>query len=100
MISFKDLNIKAEMKGFAGKKITATDILNIEITVLDWKVEKSIIKPELGKKCLHLSLEHEGKQRVMFCSGTFLIKQLEQIPKDKFPFKATIRKIQDWYEFT
>ncbi len=88
------------MKGFAGKKMSITDILNIEIIVLDWKVSKSIIKPELGRNCLHLSFEHDGQQRVLFCSGTFLIMQLEQIPKDKFPFKATIRKKNDWYEFT
>ena len=100
MISFKDLNIKAEMKGFVGKKMAITDILNIEITVLDWKVEKSIIKPELGRNCLHLSFEHEGKQRVLFCSGTYLIKQLQMVPKDKFPFKATIKKLNDWHEFT
>lgn len=100
MINFKDLNIKTEGKPFAGHKIRMVDLLNKEITVRDYKIKQSKFKQSEGQTCLHLSLEVDGQLRVAFCSGAVLTQQLEAVPRDKFPFRATIKKLNDWYEFT
>jgi hypothetical protein len=39
-------------------------------------------------------------KRVLFISGKKLMEALEQINKSDFPFKTTIVKENDWYEFT
>lgn len=98
MRTFKDLGITIEQKGFVGDKIKISKILNLEIAVLDFKVEDS--KYEGKGKCLHLQIELEGRKHVVFIGSRYLIDTIQQVPKDAFPFTTKIVKDNEWYEFT
>jgi hypothetical protein len=81
-----------------GEKIKADKILNREIAVLDYKIEQS--KYEGKGQCIHMQIMVGDDKRVLFISGKKLMEALEQINKSDFPFKTTIVKENDWYEFT
>jgi hypothetical protein len=81
-----------------GEKIKADKILNREIAVLDYKIEQS--KYEGKGQCIHMQIMVGDDKRVLFISCKKLMEALEQINKSDFPFKTTIVKENDWYEFT
>ncbi len=99
MKSFSELGIEPVSTGFKGKKIPIEMIFDEEITVQDFDIRDSII-PEYGNtKCLYLQIEFKGIQRVVFTSSNGLMKTLERVPKEEFPFTATITKQGERYEF-
>jgi hypothetical protein len=97
MHNFKDFGIKIEAKGFIGDKISIDRLLNKPITVITYKIEKSKFKTT---ECLHLQLEVDNQKRVMFIGSSNLIKMIEQVPKDKFPFNTMIVKEGFTFQFT
>lgn len=99
MNAFKDFGIKPEIKTFIGDKIPAKKILNVAITVLDFKIEDSKQKP--GTKCLTLQIQKGDEKRVVFTGSNILIDQITRVPRDKLlPFTTTIVNTNDFYEFT
>ena len=97
MKEFKDFGLKPIEKNFIGDKIKMDRILNREIIIHAYRVDKS--KVDSGT-CLTMQIEIVNEKRIVFTSGKFLTHSLNQIPKDGFPFKTTIVK-QDWqYEFS
>lgn len=99
MRKFSDFGIKPEVKGLSGDKISIHRIINKEIEVQDFKLSDS--KFEGGhSKCLHLQIVVDNAQRVVFTGSGVLMDQISKIPKDSFPFRATIMKEKDRYEFT
>lgn len=99
MNQFKDFGIKTTIKSFIGDKIKIERIVNREIYVYAWKIEKS--KYEKGnEKCLHLQIGIGDVKHVVFTSSKFLQQAIAEIPEEGFPFKTTIVKINDHYEFT
>lgn len=99
MNSFKDFGIKAQSKSFEGEKIKIDRILNRQIEVHDYKIEQS--KYEKGNgKCLYIQIVVDGTKRVLFTGSVNLLDMIEQVPKDKFPFKTTIVKENERFEFT
>jgi hypothetical protein len=50
-------------------------------------------------KCLTLQFEFEGKIWVAFLGSGVLIDQIDQVPKDEFPFEATVVEEMNWYKF-
>jgi hypothetical protein len=88
MKKFSDFGIKPITRSFSGEKIKIAKLLNKKIVVEDYKVEDS--KYEGKGKCLHMQIQVDGEQRVVFTSGKTLIEMLETIPKGGFPFEATI----------
>lgn len=100
MNQFKDFGIKTQTKGLAGEKIKINKILNRQINVKDFKIECSKFEKGNGK-CLHIQIELEGEDRIIFTGSGALIEQIEMVPKDKFPFQTTIvRQMNDRFEFT
>ena len=92
-MKFSEMGITVEAKSFTGDKISVDDIINCEIEVLEYKIAPSTLEKKKGNgMCLHLSLKHEGKQRVLFSGSIYLQEQIEKVGKDKFPFTATIKK--------
>lgn len=81
-----------------GEKIKVDRLLNKEITVYDFVIKDSKLKP--GTQCLYLQIEFAGERRVVFTGGAVLIEQIRQIDKDRFPFTVTIRKENNRLEFT
>lgn len=97
MNNFKDFNIKPSAN-FTGNKIDIDDILNTVITVHKYKISPSTKKP--GTQFLTLQIEKDGIQRVIFTGSKNLTNIIEQVPKDKFPFKTTIVRQAKLLEFT
>jgi hypothetical protein len=66
--------------------------------VIAFKIEDS--KFENKGKCLTLQIEYDNSKRIVFTGSVVLMQQIEQVPKDKFPFKATIVKDNQMLQFT
>lgn len=97
MKSFKDFGVKIETKAFTGEKKTIDKVLNTEIVVVDYKIEDSKIKA--GTKCLHLQIEQGNTRHVVFTGSNNLMAQIQQVPKEEFPFKTTITKDNKIFQF-
>jgi len=98
MNNFKDFGIKTKSISFVGEKIAVNRLFNIRITVHAFKIEPS--KQKEGTECLTLQIEKAGEMRVVFTGSTFLMQMIKQVPKDKFPFETTIKRDNEYYEFT
>lgn len=100
MNAFSDFKITTSQKAFTGDKIDIDRIMNKEIVVADYKVEPSKFTNKGSGQCLTLQIEYDNSKRVVFTGSSNLIKQIEQVPKEKFPFKATIIKENKTFQFT
>lgn len=100
MNAFKDFQITSSQKQFTGDKIDIDRIMNKEIVVADYKVEPSKFINKGSNKCLTIQIEYDSIKRIVFTGSANLINQLEQIPKDGFPFRATIIKENKMFQFT
>jgi len=98
MNNFKDFNIKPKINAFVGEKIQVQKLFNLEITILAFKIEPS--KQKKGTELLTLQIEKAGEKRIVFTGSTVMIDQIKRVPDEKFPFFATIRGDNDYYEFT
>ena len=93
MKSFSDLGIKHEGQ-LDGRKIGIDDVVGKEVTVTDYRIDRSKF-PQLGNgQRLTLQIELDGVNRVIFTGSTILQDQITQVNKDDFPFKATIVRLQ------
>lgn len=99
MNAFKDFQITSSRVAFTGDKIKIDRILNREIVVHDYKIEKSKFEKASGK-CLFLQIEIGQTKHVVFTGSTGLMDQIEKVPRDKLPFKTTIVKENERFEFT
>jgi len=72
--NFKDFAIKPKGSAFVGDKIKAN--------------------------YLKLQIEKAGDKRVVFTGSKVLTDQIEQVPREKFPFETTITGDNERYEFT
>ncbi len=100
MNDFKDLGITVETKGFTGDKMKIERILNREIIVEDYKIEPSkfIEKGLTNRLCIQFKIGES--QHILFTSSIVLTETLKKISKDKFPFKTTIVRQDQRFEFT
>jgi len=78
----------------AGKKKHMDEVLNRKILICAHKIAAS--KKNAGGTCLHLQFELDGELCVLFTGSAVLIDQCEKY-KDKFPFRATILKIDKYF---
>ncbi|HPS38836.1 MAG TPA: hypothetical protein PL124_05420 [Candidatus Cloacimonadota bacterium] len=101
MHKFSQFNIKTNTRGFEGEKIKITKILNKEIIIHDFRIEDSKVFKDRGTcKCLHLQISINEEKHVLFTSSSGLIEAIIQVPKDSFPFTATIIQENERYRFT
>ncbi len=96
MKSFKEFDIKPQIKGFVGDKIKIERLLNRQITIHAYSVVPSKFKGE----CLNLQIEVDREKRVVFTASRPLIDMIKQVPESEFPFLTTIVKETEWYEFS
>lgn len=99
MNRFSDLGIMPSKKRLLGDKIKISKILNREILIKDYRLEDSKYDKNKSGKCLILQIELEGTRHVIFTGSDVLIDLIEQVPKEKFPFLASIVQEGDWFEF-
>lgn len=98
MNTFKDFNIQPVLNAFVGDKIKIDRVINVPIIVYDFKIEASTVRE--GTKRLTLQIEKNQTKHIIFTGSKILQQQIEKIPKDKFPFTATIIKDNEYFEFT
>jgi len=98
MHDFKQFKIKTQSSNFPGKKIDITELYNIEIIVLAYKIEPSTAK--VGTLRLTLDIEHENKRRITWTGSKVLQEQIQQVPETGFPFKTKIVLNDKRLEFT
>lgn len=79
-----------------GDKVSVSDILNKEITVLSYKIMKSKIEDD---NYAQIQIEINGEKKVVFTSSKVLKDQLETY-KDHIPFIATIIKTRKYFSFS
>lgn len=98
MNSFKDFNIKPIIDNFTGDKIKISKILDKEITVVDYKIGPSNFEGK-GPR-LDLQIQRGDELNVVFTGAKYLMQAIEKVPKDKFPFKTTIIRNNESFQFT
>lgn len=93
--SFKDLGIVNATPGFTGDKIKMNRVLNREITIIDYKIEKSKFKDNY----LLMQIEVNGQRHVLFTGSMTLQNTIQQIRKEDFPITTTITEDNERYQF-
>jgi ribosomal protein L31 len=89
MKEFKEFNIKTSLQNFVGEKIYIHRIINREVIVHDFKVEKSKFDTGDGK-CLYIQIEVDSRKHILFTGSKALRSMIEQVPREDFPFKTVI----------
>lgn len=81
-----------------GDKLKLDDVLDKEIIVLGYQVNKSRYKGN-NDTCLKLQFELDGAHYILFTGSTVLINQIEKY-QDEIPFQTVIKKIDKYYTFS
>lgn len=97
MKSFKELGIKNNVNAFIGEKIKIERILNKEIIVHNFEIKPSKFE---GQKLLTMQIQIGEEKRVIFTGSKVLIDLIVLVSKSDFPFKTTIVKENEYFEFT
>lgn len=100
MRQFKDFGITTSIKSFVGDKIKIERVLNREVTIYAWKIEKSKLEKIGAENCLYLQIGIGDTKYVIFTSGKYLMEAVKQIPENDFPFNTTIIRVVDHFEFS
>lgn len=100
MHSFNEFGIKPKQQTFEGEKIKIERILNKVIIVDAFKIDESKFKDKGNGKLLTIQIIVDNNKRVLFTGSINLMDMIQEVPKDKFPFQATIIKENERYEFT
>jgi len=99
MKKFSDFNIKAPEDVFVGDKIKISKILNREITIYQFKIDKSKYPKNKSGEVMTLQIEINNEKHIVFTGSDYLINQIQQVNKEDFPFLATIEKVGEHFEF-
>lgn len=100
MKSFSEFNIQPTKGGMKGTKIKIDRVLNRPITVHSFKLEESKFSKNKSGKCLHLQIELDNVMHVIFTGSDILIDMIGQVPQGALPFKTTIIREQEHFEFS
>jgi hypothetical protein len=95
--NFSDLGIKPGEEALKGDKIHVKRLFNERIIVHRYRIAPSKVKD--GTRCLHLQIEYKNEMRVVFIASEVLMGLIERVPKNDFPFAATIVNNEGRYEF-
>lgn len=87
MKRFSELGIKIP-NYFSGKKASIKMLIDCEIEVLKYRIRPS--RADKARKCLHLDINHNGKNYIVFTNSEHLIDIIKLVKVDDFPFQAVI----------
>lgn len=96
--AFSQLGVRS--KNLTGVKIGIEEVIDQEITVLDYRVTES--KFSRHGDCLHLQIEYKNELRVIFTGSGVLKEDIQKVDKADFPFTTRITKInfktgKEWF---
>ena len=80
-----------------GNKKRLDEILNREITVIDYRIRKSTKRD--GTECLQMQFLLGDEVCVLFTGSSVLINQIKE-SKDNIPFNGTVVKLDRYYSFS
>ena len=80
-----------------GNKKRLDDILNREITVVDFRLRKSTKRD--GTECLQMQFVLDDEVCVLFTGSSVLINQIKEA-KDNIPFVGTVVKMDRYYSLS
>ena len=80
-----------------GNKKRLEEILNKNIVILDFRINKS--NKRENSECLQMQFLCEGDVFVVFTGSVVLIDQIKAV-KDKLPLKTTVIKVDKYYSFS
>lgn len=89
MKTFSELGVKS--KNLTGDKIEIVDVLDKQITVLDYRAGGS--KYSRDGILLTLQIKYNDETRVIFTGSGVLLEDIKLLPPESFPFTTTIIKI-------
>lgn len=99
MKNFKDFSIKPKIDFFVGDKIKILKVLNREIIVHGFKIDKSKFENSNSEFVMSLQIEYMNCKRVLFTGSKILAEMIKEVPEDGFPFKSTIIKEGESFVF-
>ena len=88
-----------------GEKMPIEDILNLPLIFTGWEISKSKYRDNgPDSHCLTLQFIFNGAPRITFTGSGVLMEQIEKFEaalqtQQPRRFRATIRKIQEFYKF-
>lgn len=100
MKSFSEFNVEPLKNVFVGDKIKIIKLLNKEIVINAFKVEKSQFPKNKSGNVMTLQITVDKEKAIIFTGSDYLMHQIKQIPESEFPFKTTIIKNGEHFEFT
>jgi len=100
MKRFSDLNIENNHHSMVGEKMKIAKVLNREIIIHSFRIEKSKYPKNKSGMCLYLQIEVDEVKWVIFTGSDVLIEQIKQVDEKDFPFITTILKNNEYFEFT
>ncbi len=99
MKKFSELNIKSDLNNFIGEKIKISKILNREIIIQAFKIEKSKYPKNNSDKVMTLQIEFSDEKHIVFTSSNNLMNLIEKVNTDDYPFETRIVKEGEHFEF-
>lgn len=96
---FSDFSIVVPENQFSGEKIRIAKLLNKKIIVLNYRITDSKFKEEGVKNRLDIQLELNDEKYILFTGSNVLMKMIEQVSKESFPFETVITKEGEAYQF-
>jgi len=99
MKKFSDLGITLSQEYFVGEKISIEQILNTEIIIHAYKIEKSKFPKNKSGNRLTLQLEINNEKRITWSGSDILMDLISQVDESSMPFSCTIVKVNRHFEF-
>lgn len=81
----------------SGEKMQMQDVFGKEITIKAYRLMES--KVAVGKTCMQLQFELDGKERVVFTTSVVLQRQIKKYDSH-LPFKTIIKNMRKYHTFT
>ena len=94
--SFSDF--AEEPEHLEGNKIRIDEILNKQLTVINFRVSESKFSKNNNGKYITIQVEIENQNKVIFTGSAILTKQCEKY-KNHMPFNAQIIRQNNYYTF-
>jgi len=100
MKTFSSFGIQAAAKPFSGKHIDIERIIGTEIIISDFKIGPSKYPDKGNGKRLDMQITLDGVERITWTSGVALQETIQLVPRSEFPFKTTIIRNNQRFEFS
>lgn len=99
MKKFSDLNIIQPEQPFSGEKIKLYNILNREITVINFRIVASKFNNSESQR-LDIELEIDNVKRITWTGSRRLVDTMKQVNPTDLPFQTIIVKEGESFKMT